>query len=42
MSFITIEHDFIGYYLFSHEACFDTEDKLKAFLPEDDGIEYYE
>jgi len=42
MSFITIEHDFMGYYLFSNEACFDTEDKVKAFLPEGDGIDYYE
>lgn len=42
MSFIRIEHDFMGYYLFSNEACFDTEDKVKAFLPEGDGIDYYE
>lgn len=42
MSFITIEHDFMGYYLFSNEACFDTEDKVKALLPEGDGIDYYE
>jgi len=42
MLFIRIEHDFMGYYLFSNEACFDTEDKVKTFLPEGDGIEYYE
>ncbi|WP_214855065.1 hypothetical protein [Exiguobacterium sp. s166] len=42
MSFIRIEHDFMGYYLFSNEACFDTEDKVKALLPEGDGIDYYE
>lgn len=42
MSFITMEHDFMGYYLFSNEACFDTEDKVKAFLPKGDGIDYYE
>lgn len=42
MSFITIEHDFMGFYLFSNEACFDTEDKVKTFLPEGDGIDYYE
>ena len=42
MSFITMEHDFMGYYLFSNEACFDSEDKVKAFLPKGDGIDYYE
>lgn len=42
MSFITMEHDFMGYYLFSNEACFDTEDKVKAFLPKGDGIDYYD
>jgi len=42
MSFITIEHDFMGYYLFSNEVCFDKEDKVKALLPEGDGIDYYE
>ncbi len=42
MSFITMEHDFMGYYLFSNEACFDTEDKVKAFLPKGEGIDYYE
>ncbi len=42
MSFITIEHDFMGYYLFSNEVCFDKEGKVKALLPEGDGIDYYE
>ncbi|WP_214857435.1 hypothetical protein [Exiguobacterium sp. s191] len=42
MSFITMEHDFMGYYLFSNEACFDTEEKVKSFLPKGDGIDYYE
>ncbi|AHA31345.1 hypothetical protein [Exiguobacterium sp. MH3] len=42
MSFITMEHDFMGYYLFSNEACFDSEDKVKAFLPKGEGIDYYD
>lgn len=42
MSFITMEHDFRGYYLFSNEACFDSEDKVKAFLPKGEGIDYYD
>ncbi|WP_214860525.1 hypothetical protein [Exiguobacterium sp. s161] len=42
MSFITMEHDFMGYYLFSNEACFDSEDKVKAFLPKGESIDYYE
>ncbi|WP_394679578.1 hypothetical protein [uncultured Exiguobacterium sp.] len=42
MSFITMEHDFMGYYLFSNEACFDSGDKVKAFLPKGEGIDYYD
>ncbi|WP_214730075.1 hypothetical protein [Exiguobacterium sp. s168] len=41
MSFITMEHDFMGYYLFSNEACFNTEDKVKAIFPDDGTIEFY-
>lgn len=41
MSFITMEHDFMGYYLFSNEPCFNTEDKVKAIFPDDGTIEFY-
>jgi len=41
MSFITIEGDFMGYYLFSNEACFDTEDKVKSVFPDDGIIKFY-
>ena len=42
MSFITIEHDFMGYYLFSNEACFDTEEKVKSVFLDDGTIEFYD
>ncbi len=32
----------MGYYLFSNEACFDSEDKVKAFLLRGEGIDYYD
>ena len=41
MSFITIEGDFMGYSLFSNEACFDTEDKVKSVFPDDGTIKFY-
>ena len=41
MSFITMEHDFMGYYLFSNEARFNTEDKVKTIFPDDGTIEFY-
>ncbi|WP_214749522.1 hypothetical protein [Exiguobacterium sp. E.VS.2] len=41
MSFITMAHDFMGYYLFSNESCFNTEDKVKAIFPDDGTIEFY-
>ncbi|QNR20942.1 hypothetical protein HNY42_08335 [Exiguobacterium sp. Helios] len=41
MSFITIAHDFSGYYLFTNEDCFDTEEKVKSVFPDDGTIEFY-
>ncbi len=31
----------MGYYLFSNEARFNTEDKVKTIFPDDGTIEFY-